>query len=119
MCLTNKSAYFLNAIGLLFEMVGVIIIFFSRDKGLLEPALTEEVFPYTADNTDKVDVGLNIPYIISRDAETVLKDIKDNIRKTNDRNNRVYQKSGLGLILIIMGFLSSLIATLYFLQISA
>ena len=96
----------INAIGLFFDIVGVVGLFFARDKGL-EPLTTIRI---------RVSSTRFVP---SKLIETIGKEINDLtteinsiINRTNSNNRTIYKRSIKWITLIVIGFAMQLVSIL-------
>lgn len=94
----------LNLIGLVLDITGVLILFYSTSKGLTN--IRTRDYPLlsrlTASNNSEAQTLMN----------ELVKNLNESINKSNQQNERIFKKSKRWLILIIAGFALQLIASI-------
>ena len=96
----------INAVGLIFDIIGVVGLFFARDKGL-EPLTTIRI---RISSTRFVPTRLN--EIMGKEIDELTTQINSIINRTNENNRIVYKRSRKWITLIVIGFVMQLISVL-------
>ena len=93
----------INIVGLVFDIVGVVCLFFARDKGLKPLSTIRIRVSSTFSATSQRDE-------IRKEIEELISEVNSIINRTNSNNKTIYKKSIKWIILIVVGFTMQLIS---------
>lgn len=100
--------YILNLLGLLADIIGVIMLFLTRDTSLSPiqqvnvPAITKGIVH-----------GMDVHMLIAKNINIVIDELNNNIQQTNKTNKKIMRKSLRWLLLIIVGFILQFSASVF------
>ena len=114
--ISNNCAYTLNIIALTLDVIGVIALFYAREKGLKEIKKTKIISLYeTNENSDVFD-RLASTAEVPKSVEEKVNEIISNILITQSENEKIVKKSLKWIVLIVIGSLLQILANFHFLS---
>ncbi len=113
--ISDSSAYLLNIIALILDIIGVIALFRTREKGLDKIEKTKIISLYDTDkNSDLFDKIASTAEVEKSLLEKV-DEIIANIIITQRENKKIVKKSSIWIRLIVLGSILQIIANFHFL----
>lgn len=121
MNITDKTAYYLVLLGLLFEFSGIIALYICGQKWLEKIEMTKPIGKIYADreNLSELDTVLNEAVESSRvpiDKNDAIDIILTRINDSDNRNRRLSKQSNIWFMLVLLESLLQIISTLHFLN---